>query len=238
VLQQHLSIADRIALRFRDYLPSTTETYVAFDVTRGLYTECALQAAYAEGVDFSDSAKFWYETCNRPPTFQSWSQVTVLHMWMLAARMRALDKNRVKVWQQHFIDHFFYDSEDKMMKRYGIKRAGERSGYMKDLYHQYRGMTAAFDEGLFKGDAVLATAIWRNIFNAADDVNIEVLAMVTSHVRRVLSKLGSVDDEVVLTGRVKFGLPSEEKPVVRQKSHFLERVESSIPEKQTVSTAS
>ena len=78
--------------------------------------------------------------------------------------MRALDKGRVKVWQQHFIDHFFYDAEEKMIKRYGIKRAGERTGYMKDLYHQYRGMTAAFDEGLMKGDAILATAIWRYVF--------------------------------------------------------------------------
>jgi cytochrome b pre-mRNA-processing protein 3 len=77
--------------------------------------------------------------------------VTVLHMWMIAARMRAIEKGRVSVWQQHFIDHFFYDSEDKMMKRYGIKSAGQRGGYMKDLYHQYRGMTAAFDEGLMNG---------------------------------------------------------------------------------------
>ena len=160
-LKQHLTLADRLALRFRNYLPNTTETYIAYDVTRELYTECGLQAAYTEGVDFSTSAKFWYQTCNRPPTFQSWYQVTVLHMWMIAARMRAIEKGRVSIWQQHFIDHFFYDSEDKMVKRYGIKSAGQRGGYMKDLYHQYRGMTAAFDEGLMMGDAVLATAIWR-----------------------------------------------------------------------------
>ncbi|CCX05643.1 ubiquinol-cytochrome C chaperone-domain-containing protein [Pyronema domesticum] len=221
-LNQNLSIADKIALRFKDYLPNTTETYVAFDVTKELYTECALQAAYVDGVDFTPSAKFWYETCNRPPTFQSWSQVTVLHMWMLAARMRALDKGRVKTWQQHFIDHFFYDSEDKMVKRYGIKRASERGGYMKDLYHQYRGMTAAFDEGLVKGDAVMATAIWRNVFSAQEDVDLEVLATVTSYVRRAVSKLSMVDDDVVLTGRVKFGMPTDELPLVRQKSSFLE----------------
>jgi cytochrome b pre-mRNA-processing protein 3 len=237
-LKQSLSVADRIALRFRDYIPNTTETYVAYDVTRELYTECASQAAYADGAEFSDSAKFWYGTCARPPTFQSWSQVTILHMWILAARMRALDKGRVQIWQQHFIDHFFYDSEDKMVKRYDIKRAGERGGYMKDLFHQYRGMTAAFDQGLVKGDAVLATAIWRNIFNATEDVDIEVLAMVTSYVRRALSKLGAVDDDVVLSGRVKFGLPLEERKVVTQKTHYLDKVEGSTPAAKATSKAS
>lgn len=211
---------------------------MAYDVTRTLYHECALQSAYADGEDFSASAAFWYGTCARPPTFQSWSQVTVLHMWMLAARMRALDRDRVKIWQQHFIDHFFYDAEEKMVKRYGIKSAGQRGGYMKDLYHQYRGMTAAFDEGLVRGDAVLATALWRNIFNASSDVDVEVLAMVTSHVRRVVSKLGSVDDEVVLTGRVKFGLPEEERAVVRQKSVLVDKLGDEVQQKPSASMAS
>ena len=226
---QALSLADKIALRFRDYLPQSTETYVAYDVTRDLYTECASQAAYADGVEYSESARFWYETCGRAPTFQGWSQVTMLHMWMLAARMRALDKTRVKIWQQHFIDHFFYDAEDKMVKRYKVMRAGQRTGYMKDLFHQYRGMTAAMDEGLMRGDAVLATAVWRNLFNASEDVDIELLALITSHIRRVLSKLGSVDDEIIYEGRIKFGLPLAEKDMVNRKSNFLESVEGEIP---------
>ncbi|KAI5781153.1 ubiquinol-cytochrome C chaperone-domain-containing protein [Geopyxis carbonaria] len=225
-LKRSLTIADRLALRFRAYLPSTTETYVAYEVTRDLYTECAAQAAYTDGIELSPSAKFWYETCGRPKTFNSWAQVTVLHMWLLAARMRALDAGKVGVWQQHFIDHFFYDSEDKMVRRYGVKSAGERAGYMKDLFHQYRGMTAAFDQGLVKGDAMMATAIWRNVFDAAEDIDLEVLAQVTSHVRRVISKLGQVDDEVVLKGRVKFGLPAEEAPLVARPSPLLEELKN------------
>lgn len=217
------TLTDRIALKFRDYIPNTTETYVAYDVTRTLYAECAAQAAYTDGEEFTPSAQFWYQTCARPPTFQAWSQVTMLHMWMIAARLRALDRSRVKVWQQHFIDHFFYDAEDAMLKRYAVKRAGERAGYVKDLYHQYRGMMAAFDEGLVRGDAVLATALWRNVFNASDDVDVHALALVTSHVRRCLSRLGAIGDDVVLSGRVAFGLPLEEKTVVNERSRFLGR---------------
>jgi hypothetical protein len=50
----------------------------------------------------------------------SWAQVTVLHMWMLIVRIRAFEPDRVKVWQQHFVDHFFYDAEGKMINTYKV----------------------------------------------------------------------------------------------------------------------
>lgn len=64
------------------------------------------------------------------------------------------------IWQQHFIDHFFYEADELMANRYKVNNA-RKTGFMKDLYEQYRGMTAGFDEGLIGSDAVLATAIWR-----------------------------------------------------------------------------
>lgn len=85
-------------------------------------------------------------------------------------------------------------------------------------------MVASFDEGLCKGDAVLAAAIWRNLFDAKKDVDIELLAIITSYVRRVLSGLDRVSDETVYTGRVQFGWPLDEEPYVMHKSKFLERV--------------
>ena len=57
--------------------------------------------------------------CQRPHTFNSWAQVTMLHMWTLLVRFRAYpDKRKHDVWQQNFVDHFFYDAEEKMMKDY------------------------------------------------------------------------------------------------------------------------
>lgn len=58
--------------------------------------------------------------CDRPKTFMSWAQVTVLHIWMLIVRIRAFEPNRVKTWQQHFVDHFFYDAEGKMIHTYKV----------------------------------------------------------------------------------------------------------------------
>lgn len=85
-------------------------------------------------------------------------------------------------------------------------------------------MTAGFDEGLCKGDAVLAAAIWRNLFDAKPDVDIELLAIVTSYIRRVLSGLDKVSDETIYAGRIQFGNPLDEKSIVMRESKFLEKL--------------
>ena len=49
-----------------------------------------------------------------------------------------------------------------------------RQRYLKDLFVQWRGVILAYDEGLVKGDAVLAAAVWRNLFKAREDVDVRV----------------------------------------------------------------
>ncbi|KAH0614686.1 uncharacterized protein H6S33_000322 [Morchella sextelata] len=217
-------LVSRLTESVRSLMPSTTETYVAYGVTQELYNECVAQAAYLEGAELSPSARFWYETCKRKPTFVAWAQVTVLHMWMLVVRFRAFEPENVQTWQQHFVDHFFYDSEGKMIQDYKLTSGGQRKKYLKDLYAQYRGMIAGYDEGLVKGDAVLAAAIWRNVFDADPDVDVELLAMITSYVRRCVAGLDKVEDEVVHAGKIKFGSPMEEEPLVKMRSKYLESV--------------
>lgn len=58
---KHHGLIDRIATGIRELMPSTTDQYVAYGVTQELYNECVNQAAYVEGVELSESAKFWYE---------------------------------------------------------------------------------------------------------------------------------------------------------------------------------
>ena len=57
---------------------------------------------------------------------------------------------------------------------------------------------------------VLMSAIWRNVFDAKEDVDFAVLAMVTSYVRRVIAGLDRVEDERVMEARVMFGDPARE----------------------------
>lgn len=49
-----------MAEKLREKMPNTTEPYVAHGVTLELYNECLKQAAYTDGHELSESARFWY----------------------------------------------------------------------------------------------------------------------------------------------------------------------------------
>lgn len=76
-------------------------------------------------------------------------------------------------------------------------------------------MIAGLDEGFVKDDAVLAAAIWRNIFDASESVDFEVLATIVSYVRRVIAGLDKIDDATLESGNIYFGRPDEELKTVR-----------------------
>lgn len=224
------AIIEKLARKIREIAPEQTETYRAYSRGKELYQECAKQAAYmgpGQKMKMSDRAKFWYVDCQRPHTFNSWAQVTMLHMWTLLVRFRAYpDKKKHDVWQQNFVDHFFYDAEEKMMKDYLIKSNPLRSKYLKDLFVVWRGLVAAYDEGLARhrhplcadkissgeaeGDAVLAAAIWRNVFDARPDTDLAMLTAVTIYTRRILSGLDKLPDEIIMEAGVVFGDPRRE----------------------------
>lgn len=107
---------------------------------------------------------------NLLPTFSTWAQLTMLHLYLVTARLRCLPTvEQAKSWQHQLIDHFFYAAEEVMDVRHGIRSSMLRQRYLKDLFVQWRGLTAAYDEGLVKGDAVLAAAVWRNLYRCRTD---------------------------------------------------------------------
>jgi len=75
-----------------------------------------------------------------------------------------------------------------------------RNKYLKDLFIQWRGVLAAYDEGLVKGDAVLGAAIWRNLWKASptgsdgQELDWSKVALVVAYMRRVLSQLSKVSE--------------------------------------------
>ena len=98
-----------------------------------------------------------------------------------------------------------------------------RNRYLKDLFVQWRGLTAAYDEGLVKGDAVLAAAVWRNIFKGDEGVDLRRLGQVVSYMRSVLSKLDAMSDEAIASGDVVFGDPGSEAALVRVRSKMMDQ---------------
>lgn len=133
-------------------------TSTSIRVTSDLYDRCA-ERAHVE-------RNFWYGDCALPETYQSWFQITNLHVYLLLTRFRAFDKAAYKTYSQELINHFFIDAESRMRDRFGVQTSRLVKGYMRDMHMQHRGSVLGYDEGLATGDAMLAQALWRNIWGA------------------------------------------------------------------------
>ena len=131
---------------------------------------------------------------NLPPSFSSWSHVTMLHMYLVVARIRCLDRDAARSTQAQFIDNFFFDCERVMHVNHGMTSSALRQRYLKDIFMQWRGLIAAYDEGVAKAsDRVLAAAVWRNLFKGREDVDIRHLAAVVAWMRATLRDLEYMD---------------------------------------------
>lgn len=124
----------------------------------------------------------------------------MLHMYLVFARLRNLDKDTAKSWQAQLVDHFFFDAEERMDVNHGISSRGLRSKYLKDVFVQWRGIIMAYDEGVVKGDAVLASAVWRNVFKGREDASVRDIAAIVSWMRLCLKMLDQMPDEALFTG--------------------------------------
>lgn len=76
----------------------------------------------------------------------------------------------------------------------------------------------AYDEGLCKNDAFLASAIWRNIFQGDENADIQKLAMIVAFMRRSWKQLDELGDIQVMTAAVTFGSPELEASLVALRS--------------------
>lgn len=122
------------------------------------------------------------------------------------------------MWQQHLHDHFFWECEHRMNIFHGMTSRSIRNRNLKEVYNQWRGVLGAYDEGLMRGDAVLGTAVWRNIFKADEQVDWRDVALITSFIRRGLRALDRVPDKILASASVRFGTPLSEKAVVLKPS--------------------
>lgn len=195
---------------------TTAETYVAYGFTQKLFEACSAQADYRipqasqkgaqvpktpAGEDLGVGEGWWYEDLGLLPTFSTWSQVTFLHMYLLTVRLRALPyPESLHTYSRHLIDHFSHNAEHRMDVLHGLTSRTIRNKYLKDLFIQWRGILAAYDEGLVKGDAVLGAAVWRNLWKAShtgpdgQELDWSKVARVVAYMRRVLSELARVDE--------------------------------------------
>ncbi|KAK0630613.1 ubiquinol-cytochrome C chaperone-domain-containing protein [Bombardia bombarda] len=196
--------------RFKEAAGSTAQPYLVYRTTERLVKACASKADYkisseerkagtvkqtADGEEIGTGGGMWHDDFHLLPTFSTWAHVTMLHMYLLVVRLRALDKDAHHTWQSQLVDHFFHQAEDKMDVEHDMGSRTMRQRYLRDLFVQWRGLMLAYDEGLARGDAVLASAVWRNLFKARDDVDVRVLAAIVSWMRLSLMRLDQIKDE-------------------------------------------
>ncbi len=218
------SLPTTLATRLRQTATKTTDPYIAYGATEALFRTCSAQADYtipesqrqgiltgkgppktSTGEDLGVAAEsaadsWWFRELGLPPTFSTWSQVTYLHMYLLAVRFRAMQDHRGRVvarYQQYLSDHFSHAAEDRMLLLHGMSARGIRNRYLKDLFLQWRGLLTAYDEGLVKGDAVLAGAVWRNLWKGDEGADWEQVAHVVAFMRRAAQLLAEVSDAEV-----------------------------------------
>jgi cytochrome b pre-mRNA-processing protein 3 len=127
-------------------------------------------------------------------------------MYLVTVRLRNFPSNdSMQEFSRHLIDHFSHEAEMRMDLMHGLSSRGIRVKYLKDLFLQWRGVLAAYDEGLIKGDAVLGAAVWRNLFKGAAtgpdgrELDWSQVARIVAYMRRVLVDLASVDDASIVS---------------------------------------
>lgn len=240
---------------------STTEPYIAYGSTENLYLICAAPLAYtiparnadppeiaptnAAGEDLGTPEhpeSFWFRPRSKGGlgldcTFATWSQIIYLHMYILTVRLREFPAEHAKIWHQQLLDHFFYAAEDRMERWHGISARSTRNKYLKDLWNQWRGVIFSYDEGLVKGDAVLAGAVWRNLFKGDVETDVGDIARVVAYLRRELKAMERVRDEELAEAKIAFGDPGQLGRAIEKKSGWMEKSfeeVDKIPEKAAV----
>lgn len=141
---------------------------------------------------------------------------------MLQVRFRMLPESHAGVWIQHLTNHAFYAAEDRLVVWHKFNANSLRQKYLKDMFSQWRGVLLSYDEGLMKGDAMLAAAIWRNLMAAKEDVDFQKLAQIVGYMRRELKRLENASDDEVVNGTWTFkGSPGDEASLVKQSSRMM-----------------
>ncbi|KAH8724314.1 ubiquinol-cytochrome C chaperone-domain-containing protein [Phaeosphaeriaceae sp. PMI808] len=216
--------------------PGTIDSYLAYDKTLKLMKECARPGEYkipealekngeiptdTDGVHLGVGEGWWYETLGLQPTFSNWAQITFLHMYMLQVRFRMLPDGSAQTWIQNLTNHVFYMAEDRLVMYHKFEANSVRQKHLKDMFSQWRGVLLSYDEGLVKGDAMFAAAIWRNLMSSRDDVDFEKLAQIVAYVRRELKRLDMAETFDIVEGWTFSGDPGDTADLVKAPSKLM-----------------
>ncbi|KAK5672529.1 Serine carboxypeptidase 3 [Batrachochytrium dendrobatidis] len=160
------------------------------DNARANYEHCSAQ--------FEQQPEF-VKSLGLDESFQGWFSMTILHVWILNARLRGEGANG-KDMKQEVFNHIWLDVEIKLHQA-GVKT--RISQITSGLLDSYYGQTLAYDEGIYYGDSILAAALWRNFFGGKD-VNAVQLLKLIEYTRRQLVHVEQTSLDDILSGKFQF----------------------------------
>uniref|UniRef100_A0A7S4KIP2 Ubiquinol-cytochrome c chaperone domain-containing protein n=2 Tax=Guillardia theta TaxID=55529 RepID=A0A7S4KIP2_GUITH len=136
-----------------------------------------------------------------PNDFNKQFCIISIHMWMIFVRLR---KESVgKQLSQEVFDNLWFDAQ-KHLKNLGVGVLS-LNARTRDLQNVFYGSAVAFDFSLGTSDALLAMALYRNIFSFDGDAH--HVGMMVAYIRRELNKLEMMDSDTFLGGMWEFSMP-------------------------------
>jgi cytochrome b pre-mRNA-processing protein 3 len=187
---KNTSFAQRTLLQVAKWMGYDRPSSVAIRLSRLLYASCTRESRRKE---------VYIGACGLQDNFNTWFSVTQLYIWMLMVRLRS--EPHGKMISQELVNRFFEDAEDKVTAL-GVRNGRVLRAIMLERISIFHGGVLAYDEGMCKSDAVLAGALWRNLYtDARYDTN---LVWMIKHVRRELARLDKCPSEQLLRGQVAF----------------------------------
>ncbi|KAJ1549047.1 hypothetical protein HK096_000662 [Nowakowskiella sp. JEL0078] len=154
--------------------------------------------AYKKCASQIETQTWFIDECKLPKNFHSWFASAVLHIWIYSTRLK-LEGDEGKAMSQEIFNHLWVDVELELHKA-GAQRI---LNIVKDLLSGYYGHTLAYNEGLFKGDPVLASALWKNVYGGKE-INATQLAVLLRYVREQLKRIHDAPKDEILSGKFKF----------------------------------
>lgn len=136
-----------------------------------------------------------------PDTLQSWFLVLHLHIWMCLVRLKAEGKDGRYMYKT-LVRMMWLDVEERIDNLGTIDSVQKRDTLLV-LQQQFNGLSIGYDEGLLCDDRVLATVLWRNLFQNKNRTDAEQLGRLVEYVRKNIQHLDSLPTEHVLQdGRI------------------------------------
>lgn len=202
-------------------------------VAGALYRDmCKGQAYFEKGKPLPPLSKWWYDRLGMPQTFFQWFQISSLHIWMLYVRMRCMPRKYCREYQQKLANGVFDDIDYQLREVIRVNSDRTTNNYKKQFSQQLRGSVFSYDEGLVAGDEVLASAMWRNLFEQSPVVDNTILEHLVHYVRAQLYVLDRMSDADFAAGRFRFLDPRMryEPLTEEQNSALAEMIESARQE--------